>query len=94
VIVTGIYHLTYDQVLLVLPIVWLATHPARQTIHWVILMLLVLPMVNYLASEKVAALLDLSSVTWHTVTTLSATAPFLGLCIWAVASLRAVRGDA
>lgn len=85
VVLTAVYHLQYDLLLLVLPITWLMMQVARAfrtgegTAYAFILILLLLPMANYVASERGAGVLGPTSGWWHAATALNACAPLLAL---------------
>jgi hypothetical protein len=95
VVLTAVYHLLYDLVLLVLPIAWTIAHlgqrlagPRAAAAYPVILGLLVLPTVNYLASERAASVLGPSA--WYAATALNGWAPLVALLIWMVLAFRPV----
>ena len=100
IVLTAVYHLLYDLLLLVLPIAWVARRMLRRgrmdrsIVYGLILALLSFPMMNYLASERAATLLGTGSLLWQVGTASNACAPLLGLMLWAVVALRAPEGDA
>jgi len=94
VVLTAVYHLLYDLVLLVLPVAWAITQMTRRrartraaALHVLVLGLLVLPMVNYAASERAAAVLGPGAL-WRAATVLNALAPLLALLIWVTVALQ------
>jgi hypothetical protein len=100
VTLTGVYHLLYDLLLLVVPVAWLIrqamqrAESAPRTVFAFIGVLLALPLANYAASERAASLLGPTSVWWHAATAVNAAAPLIGLLLWASMVLLWSRGAA
>ena len=98
VILTAVYHLPYDLLLLLLPLTWLFTQLRRRTeireagIYLVLFGLLVLPMANYLTFGRPASLIGLTGAWRDAALMLNPSAVLLTLIIWTIVALGAVRG--
>ena len=97
-VLVSMYHLTYDALLLTLPIVALAraraagiTSPATRV---VLLALLLVPAVNYLATESVIRALDLQGGWWLLVTGANGIALLAALLVSAAATPGSRSSDA
>ena len=100
VTLTAVYHLLYDLLLLVVPVAWMLRQAtqraglAGRAVCAIIGVLLALPLANYAASERAAALLGPTSMWWNAATGLNAAAPVIGLVLWASAVLLGSRRPA
>jgi hypothetical protein len=94
VVLVSVYHLLYDLLLLCLPLGWMMAQAMRsnsghtRAVSVVAAVLLALPMMNYLASERAAAAFGSTSTLWRAATALNAWTPLLALLLWVGVLLR------
>ena len=95
-ILISVYQLSYAALLLVLPLTALALNrwvpvefAVKPVIRVVLMILLMIPMVNYAASFGVAGQFKSGSITWLVLTSINGFAVLLAFCIYAVIGFRA-----
>ncbi len=85
-VLTCTYHLTYDVLVVALPLTALATDrwapsPANSRRRWLLLTLMALPAVNYLCTGRVLNSLDVMGPWWKTLTAVNGSALIAAWCL-------------
>jgi len=96
-VLTCTYHLTYDLLLLALPLTalaidcWAPSHTAT-ALRWPLIVLLAVPAVNYVSAGRILSSLQINGPLWTALTSVNGCALIAALCLYLTVVARSTAG--